>query len=154
MHLDQRQRIIGAIALALASTVAIAVLAQDPSLSPGVEQEFLLTAPLAQFPGKQVTVFTGDFEPGAKTPFHQHPGTELLYVLEGEGTMTIRGHESRELPQGKVVLVEPGAGETSFTHQAANLSRTERMKTLVIVIHDQGSPLATLIREGASPQPQ
>lgn len=39
-------------------------------------------------------------------------------------------------------LVEPDAGDDSFTHQAVNLSETDGMKTLVIVIHDEGTPPA------------
>lgn len=108
--------------------------------TPGVEPRLLVTGPLAQCPGKQVTIFTGNFEPGAQTPIHRHPGTEILYVLEGEGVMHIRGRDSRELIQGRVVLVEPEAGHDAFIHQAVNLSSTEGMKTLVVVIHDQGVP--------------
>jgi len=110
--------------------------------TPGIEQQVLVDAPLAQFPGKRVLVFTGDFEPGAKTPLHRHPGTELLYVLEGSGTMVLPGRESRELTPGTMVLVEPRAGEDAFTHQAINLSETQGMRTLVIVIHEEGTPPA------------
>lgn len=108
--------------------------------TPGVDQQLLLNAPLAQFPGKQITVFIGDFQPGAETPLHRHPATELVFVLDGEGVMHIQGRDSRKLEKGKVVLVEPDAGEDSFVHQAVNGSQTERMKTLVVVIHDEGTP--------------
>ena len=36
--------------------------------TPGVTQEILISAPLSQFPGKKITVFTGSFSPSAKTP--------------------------------------------------------------------------------------
>ena len=110
--------------------------------TPGIEQEVLIDSPLAQFPGKRILVFTGEFEPGAKTPLHRHPGTELLYVLEGTGTMVLPGRESENLTPGTMVLVEPHAGKSSFTHQAVNLSETNRMRTLVIVIHSEGTPPA------------
>jgi len=110
--------------------------------TPGVEQELLLNAPLSQFPGKRVTVFTGTFEPGAGTPFHRHPGTELLFVLEGEGVMNIRGREPHALTEGHAVLVEPEAAEDFFIHQAVNLDQKAGMKTLVVVIHDDGTPPA------------
>lgn len=108
--------------------------------TPQVTQEILVDTPLAQFPGKHITVFTGHFVPGAKTPVHQHPGTELLYVLDGHGVMEIRGREPQQLAPGRAVLVEPDPGEGSFTHQAINLSESNGMKTLVIVIHDEGTP--------------
>jgi quercetin dioxygenase-like cupin family protein len=124
--------------------LAVSIRAQTstPVATPGVAQQVLLNAPLAQFPGKQVTVFTGEFAPGARTPLHRHPATELLFVLEGEGVMNIPGRKSHELTPGRVVLVEPGAGKDSFIHEAVNLSESDRMKTLVIVIHDQGTPPA------------
>lgn len=125
-------------------TLAAPIHAQDEVRveTPSVEPQRLLNAPLAQFPGKQVTVFVGQFQPGAETPLHRHPATEILFVLEGEGVMHIQGRDSQELKQGNVVLVEPNAGEDSFIHQAVNLSETQRMRTLVIVIHDEETPPA------------
>ncbi len=41
-----------------------------------------------------------------------------------------------------MVLAEPAPGDDSFAHQAINLSKTDRMKTLVIIIHDEGTPPA------------
>jgi quercetin dioxygenase-like cupin family protein len=115
--------------------------------TPGVEQEYLIRQPLAQFPGKSVVVFTGQFAPGASTPLHKHPGTEFLYVLEGRGEMIRPGREPIPLTPGSVVLAEPDPGEAAFTHLARNLSDSAPMKTLVIVIHDEGGPTALPIEE-------
>jgi len=138
--------VVGSLVIAAAlSTTADAqqTVPRPPSVeTPGIDQKILIDAPLAQFPGKRILVFTGTFEPGAKTSLHRHPGTELLYVLEGTGTMVLPGRDSETLTPGTMVLVEPRAGESSFTHQAINLSETKRMKTLVIVIHEQGTPPA------------
>ena len=147
MNNDPRpRRAILAAAGGLFATLAFAVpiSAQDQARieTPGVEQHLLLNAPLSQFPGKQITVFIGEFQPGAETPSHRHPATEILFVLEGEGVMHIQGRDSRELKQGNALLVQPEAGKASFIHQAVNLSQTEGMKALVIVIHDQGMPPA------------
>ena len=143
---DFPRRVILAAAGGLIASLALAATAhaQDQARikTPGVEQHLLLNAPLSQFPGKQITVFIGEFQPGAETPLHRHPATEILFVLEGEGVMHIRGRDSRELEQGHALLVQPEAGEDSFVHQAVNVSRTERMKALVIVMHDQGMPPA------------
>ncbi len=140
--------------LAMGLALATSIVASDrtppetPGIeTPGIEQEFLLNSPLAQFPGKRIVVFTGEFQPGASTPLHRHPGTELLFVLAGEGTMAIPGREPLDLTPGNIVLVEPSPGDESFTHQAINLSATEGMKTLVIVIHDEGTPPALPLKE-------
>lgn len=110
--------------------------------APPIKQEFLVRAPLTQLPGKQVTVLTGEFQPGAVTPLHRHPATELLYVLEGEGVMEIKGRDSIPLTPGMMVLVEPQAGEDAFVHRIVNTSSTRILKTLVTVIHEEGSPPA------------
>ena len=141
---DPRRAIFVATGLFAAIAFAAPIFAQDqPRIeTPGVEQHVLLNAPLSQFPGKQVAVFIGEFQPGAETPLHRHPATEILFVLEGEGVMHIQGRDSRELKQGNALLVQPEPGKDSFVHQAVNLGQTERMKALVIVIYDQGKPPA------------
>lgn len=106
----------------------------------GVSQEFLLKAPLPQFPGKQVTVFSGNFEPGSGTPMHRHAGTEVLYVLEGEGVMHVEGGESQELTAGSTVLVSPEPGTQSFAHRILNTDPSRPLTNLVIVIYDEGTP--------------
>lgn len=110
--------------------------------APGNTQQVLLEAPLSQFPGKQIRAVIGEFEPDSATPLHRHPGTEILYVLEGEGVMEIKGREPQQLKPGRIVLVEPDPGSDSFTHRAINLSETNRMKNLVLIIHDEGTPPA------------
>lgn len=120
-------------------------MSEEPGSASGsraVTQEHVLSAPLTQFPGKQLTVFVGNFEPGAGVPFHRHPGTELLYVLEGEGVMHIDGATSRELKAGAGILVSPEPGTESFTHRILNTNQTRVMRNLVIVIHDEGVPPA------------
>jgi mannose-6-phosphate isomerase-like protein (cupin superfamily) len=113
-----------------------------------VTQEHLLSEPLTQFPGKQITVFVGNFPPGSATALHRHPGTELLFVLEGEGIMHIEGAESRELNSGNAVLVSPSPGMESFTHQAVNTDQGQTMRNLVVVIHDIGTPPALPVDPG------
>ena len=141
-----RLALVAAVGAAVGLAIGVVVTAQPQSATPGVTQEFLLrNAPLEQFPGKVVTVFTGNFEPGAETPFHRHPATELLFVIEGNGVMHIQGRESRELKEGGVVMVQPDAGQDSFIHQAVNSSATEKMKTLVVVIHNMGTLPAELV---------
>ena len=104
--------------------------------TPGVTQTILLNAPLAEFPGKRAVMFIGNFEPGASTPKHRHHGTEFLFVLEGEGVIEQPGGSSHELKPGVAVFHEPPPGTNGFIHQAKNLSKTDSMKTLVLLIYD------------------
>jgi quercetin dioxygenase-like cupin family protein len=121
----------------------------DQVQTPGITQELLVNSTLSQFPGKQITVFTGRFTPGAATPRHKHPGTELLYVLQGNGVMHIAGQDSANLSPGRAVLVQPEPGQDYFIHQAVNGSESNEMRTLVIVIHDAKSPPALPIDESS-----
>lgn len=137
------------LAVGLASAMlplSLAAQGTEQVQTPGVTQELLLSQPLAQFPGKQITVFTGQFEPGAGTPRHRHPGTEVLYVLEGQGVMHIDGRDSRPMAAGQALIVEPNSGADHFVHQAVNGDDAAPLKTLVIVIHDSGSPPALPMR--------
>ena len=128
------------------AAIPLLLLAQgtDAVRTPGVTQELLVSQALGQFPGKQVTIFTGEFAPGAATPRHRHPGTEILYVLEGSGEMHVSGRETIALEQGRAVLVQPDGGKNHFIHQAVN---TGELKTLVIVIHDSNTPPALPVDE-------
>ena len=132
----------GALAVGIVGTSALYAQQERTLETPGVEQTIILNAPLVEFPGKRVLVFIGDFEPGAATPIHRHPGTELLFVLEGEGVIEQRGRDPLSLQAGVIVLSEPDADDTAFIHQAKNLSDTNRLKTLVLIIHDEGTPPA------------
>ena len=145
MQLSSRHLILavaGALAVGIVGTSALYAQQERTLETPGVEQTVILNAPLVEFPGKRVLVFIGDFEPGAATPIHRHPGTEFLFVLEGEGVIEQRGRDPLSLRAGVVVLSEPDADDTAFIHQAKNLSDTNPLKTLVLIIHDEGSPPA------------
>ena len=113
--------------------------------TPGVTQTILLNTPLSEFPGKRVVMFIGNFEPGASTPKHRHYGTEFLFVLEGEGVIEQPGGTSHELKPGVAVFFEPQPGTNGFIHQAKNLSETDSMKTLVLLIYDSELGPAELV---------
>ena len=145
MQLSNRHLILavaGVLAVGIVGTSALYAQQERTLETPGVEQTIILNAPLVEFPGKRILVFIGDFEPGAATPIHRHPGTELLFVLEGEGVIEQRGRDPLSLQAGVIVLSEPDTDDTAFIHQAKNLSDTNRLKTLVLIIHDEGTPPA------------
>ena len=145
MQLSNRHLILavaGVLAVGIVGAPALYAQQERTLETPGVEQTVILNAPLVEFPGKRVLVFIGDFEPGAATPIHRHPGTEFLFVLEGEGIVEQPGRDPQKLQPGHVLLFEPDAEESTFIHQAKNQSGTHRMKTLVLIIHDEDVPAA------------
>ena len=143
--------LIGGIAIGAIGITALRTPGQTPTVvpdvaqnlkTPGITQTIIFNTPLAGFPGKKALMFIGDFEPGASTPKHLHPGTEFLFVLEGEGVIEQPGQSPVELNPGVGVFSEPGPDANGFIHQAKNLSQTNRMKTLVLLIYDKDGPPA------------
>ena len=47
----------------------------------------LMTKALANVPGKEVTMITVDYPPGAADPVHRHYASAFVYVLEGSIVM-------------------------------------------------------------------
>lgn len=64
------------------------------------------------------TVFVLNFKPGQTLPTHKHPGTNVyLYVVTGEGTLTIDG-ESSNVTRDDVIVVS-GEEDLSFENSGS-----------------------------------
>jgi quercetin dioxygenase-like cupin family protein len=61
--------------------------------------------PAQQEGGVAITIVT--FEDGAATFWHEHPGEQVLYILEGEGRVG-NEHEQFMVSPGDVVYTGPG----------------------------------------------
>ena len=61
--------------------------------------------PAQQEKGIKLSLVT--FEDGALTHWHEHPGEQILYVLEGEGRVGNEKEEVRVSP-GDVIYTRPG----------------------------------------------
>ena len=79
--------------LVLACLSSAPVLAQDQPPTPVFTFQFRTTG-TPQPARFQLVQNILQFEPGAATPFHQHPGQVLVTVLEGENTFTQNGVET------------------------------------------------------------
>jgi quercetin dioxygenase-like cupin family protein len=51
----------------------------------------LLSKDLAGVPGREVSMITVEYPPGASTPVHTHHAQALVYVLEGSIVMQAKG---------------------------------------------------------------
>ena len=54
-----------------------------PASDKGVTVRPILQHDLPDSPGKQVSMVIVEFEPGAASSPHRHPGSTIVYVLEG-----------------------------------------------------------------------
>jgi quercetin dioxygenase-like cupin family protein len=71
------------------------------------------------------------FEPGARNYWHSHEGGQLLYVVDGTGSVQARGAAAERIRVGDAVRVEPneehwhGAGPSGpLAHIVVNVGET------------------------------
>jgi quercetin dioxygenase-like cupin family protein len=81
-----------------------------------------------------------EFQPGAESGRHFHPGEELGLVLEGSLELTIDGKAPVRLKAGDVIFMAPGA-----VHNAKNVG-TGPLKVVSTYILEVGKPLATPVK--------
>ena len=77
-------------------------------------------------PPSRLNVVRVTFEPGARTNWHTHPISQVLYVLSGVGRVQKAGEPVRVLRPGDTVVIGPGerhwhgaAPDRLFVHLAA-----------------------------------
>ncbi|HEY8514104.1 MAG TPA: cupin domain-containing protein [Candidatus Binatia bacterium] len=101
----------------------------------------LMTQALPNVPGKEVTMITVDYAPGAVDPVHRHDGAAFLYVLEGTIEMQMEGGQKVTLEAGETFYEEPGR-----VHAVGrNTSDTKPAKFVVVLVKDRGTPLLEVV---------
>ncbi|HKW03206.1 MAG TPA: cupin domain-containing protein [Vicinamibacterales bacterium] len=81
-----------------------------------------------------------DFQPGAESGRHMHPGEEFGYVLEGTIELTEDGKAPRRLKAGDFIFVP-----ANTVHNAKNVG-TGTLKVLSTYVLETGKPLATPVK--------
>lgn len=128
-----------ALMLALTLTVGIVVgvvgnqvlnAQQEP-----VKRKVLLQTDLADAPGKEATLGTAEYAPGASSGKHYHPRHVLIYVLEGSAINEPEGKPPITLKQGDVLYESP-----KLVHNFKNASTTAPFKVLSCGIGEKGQP--------------
>jgi quercetin dioxygenase-like cupin family protein len=108
----------------------------------GVARNVVLKQELEADPGKEVTLFVADYKPGARTGKHYHPGQEFIYVLEGHGSMQEVGKSTVEMKLGVSIYFKSDPKKPAYVHEGVNVSQSEGMKLLVVLITEKGQPHA------------
>jgi len=70
-----------------------------------------------------------EMEPGGNSPFHNHPWEHEVFILNGEGLVVGKGHESK-FREGDVVFIP-----SSEWHQFKNNSQKTVMFLCIVPIH-------------------
>ena len=109
------------------------LVAQDVTVTPVVSKD------LAQAPGRELTMITVEYAPGASDPIHTHSAQAFVYVLEGSIVMQVRG--------GTAVTLTPGQtfyeGPDDVHIVGRNASQTARARFIVFLAKKKGAPILT-----------
>ena len=97
----------------------------------------LLKERLADMAGKEGTVITVDYAPGAASDHHFHPGSVFAYVLEGAVVSQLGGQAPVTYTKGQSWYESP-----KIPHVVSkNASKTEPAKLLVFLLSQESEPL-------------
>ena len=125
-----------AIALLLDATAAPARAAAEAKVTE------LMTLPLEGVPGKEVTMITVEYPPGAVDPVHRHDASTFVYVIDGTVEMQMEGAEKHTLRPGDTFYEDPQG-----VHLVGrNASETEPAKFVVVLVKNKGAPILTPVR--------
>src|SRR5262249_44195428 len=97
----------------------------------------LLRKPLPEAPGKEIEVITVNYAPGASVAIHRHHALALVYVLEGEVEMQVRGGMLQRLGPGQVFYESP----EDVHIVSRNASKTKPAKFVVFLVKNEGAPI-------------
>lgn len=81
-----------------------------------------------------------DFEPGTAFGNHNHPGEEIIYVLEGELEYIVESKSPVILKAGEVLFIPAGT-----IHSAKNVGKTKASELATYIV-EKGKPLVQLIK--------
>src|SRR5436190_21377352 len=109
---------------------AAAAAAQDAKVTP------LMTKQLSGIAGKEATMVTVEYEPGASSAEHRHNAHTFVYVLEGSVTMQVKGGKEVTLGPGQTFYESPDDIHTV----SKNASNTKPAKFLVFFVKEKGAP--------------
>jgi quercetin dioxygenase-like cupin family protein len=123
--------------------IAVANAADSQDHTSATKVTPILTRPLPDLHGKEVTMLTVEYAPGASSPPHRHDANTFVYVLEGSVVMQVAG--------GKDVILKPGdtfyESPNDIHSVSRNASTTERAKFLVFFVKNVGEPVSTPIEK-------
>jgi quercetin dioxygenase-like cupin family protein len=116
--------------LTLLCLCAAALAADDAKVTP------LMTKDLTGITGKEGTMLTVEYAPGASSPVHRHNAYTFVYVLEGSVVMQVKGGKEMTLGPGQTFYESPEDIHTV----SRNASSTKPAKFLVFFVKDKAAP--------------
>lgn len=102
----------------------------------------LMSQDLSGVPGREVSMITVDYPPGASTPAHTHNAQALVYVLEGSIVMQAKAKEPVTLTKGQTW----SEGPDDVHVVSRNASTSAPARYLVFMVKDKGAPILTPVK--------
>ena len=127
--------LVAAIVVAAFGVAATARQAAAPTFTRTVLQDQPLSAK-----DRHGLMSRSDFQPGAESGRHTHPGEEFGYVLEGTIELMEDGKPARRLKAGDFIFVPPNT-----VHNAKNVG-TGMLRVLSTYVLETGKPMATPVK--------
>lgn len=105
--------------------------------APGPTQvKALLSAPLADMPGKEALLVSVRYPPGGSDGIHRHDALVFVYVVDGSITMQVRGGQPVTLTKGQTFQEQPGDVHVV----GRNASKTKSATFLAFFVKNKGAP--------------
>jgi quercetin dioxygenase-like cupin family protein len=124
-------KIVVGLALIASSMATAGAAAQDAKVTP------LMTQELTGMAGKEATMVTVEYAPGASSAEHRHNAHTFVYVLEGAVVMQVKGGKEVTLGPGQTFYESPEDLHTV----SRNASTTKPAKFLVVFVKQKGAPI-------------
>ncbi len=121
----------------LMTGAAVALLTTTPTQADEVPDALvlgtLLHAQLEGVDSTEVILSRIEVPPATELPRHYHPGEEFIYVLQGSGTVTLKGQPAVALKAGDVFKVP-------FRHVHSAVTGDAGLTAIVFRVHRTGQP--------------
>jgi len=123
------------------SLAALLVLGALPADAADVKELFAID--LADYPGKEARIIEVSYPPGAQDVVHRHDAHAMVYVLEGEIIMQLKGQPAVTLKAGQTFY----EGPADVHVVGRNASTTQPARFVVVLLKGKGAPILTPVKE-------
>ena len=101
----------------------------------------LIGKALADAEGREFMMVEVRYAPGAVDPVHRHDAQVMVYVLEGEIVMQVKGGPETRLRAGQTFYESP----TDIHVVGRNASTTQPARFLAVFVKNKDAPVLTLV---------
>jgi quercetin dioxygenase-like cupin family protein len=123
-------------ALLLGAAAVSSAQSTGESADPKAKVSTLMTRDLPEAPGKELQMLKIEYGPGESSAIHRHDAHVLVYVIEGEVVMALKGGKEQTVRAGETYSEAPGDIHTV----SRNPSATKPTKFIAFFFKDEGKP--------------